>query len=379
MKQEAAVIIPYYHNDLSITEQISYEQCKKVLHNFPIIFVIPKGFRIDLKEFPEKWDIVEVPSWWMSDVEAYNQMMLNRSFYLLFQQYQFILIYQLDAYVFSDRLLEFCQYGYDYIGAPWIEGKFEIGLADRGILYVGNGGFSLRRVDSCLRELEKEEPEQIKYNEDVFWASRNGDFRTAPIEIAWQFSFERPVKDLCRLNGGQLPFGCHAWMKYDLDFFKPYIAKDGHANVWNVHHEPQWDSVNEYMENRYLTASKSVIWKSLLNNCKIVPQTIWIYGAGNYGTLCGYLLRHFKDCRIVYADSNEGKWGKFIWGIPVLQPAEIKHTEETLVIVAMKYAEAVIGELLEDGFRYGVDVLKFSVLVSDINDALMAQDVCPLA
>ncbi len=371
MKQEAAVVIPYYHNDLSITEQISYEQCKKVLHNFPMIFVIPEGLRIVLEEFPEKWDVAEVPSSWMSDVEAYNQMMLNRSFYQLFQSYQFILIYQLDAYVFSDRLLEFCRYGYDYIGAPWIEGKFEAELADKGILYVGNGGFSLRKVDSFLRELDKANIEPIRYNEDVFWASRSGDFKAAPREIAWQFSFERPVRDLYRMNGGQLPFGCHAWMKYDLDFFKPYIAKDGHTDVWNVHYEPQGDLTNEYMEKRYLTASKEVVWKSLLDSCKIVPRTIWIYGTGNYGSLCGYLFRHFEDRRIFYADSNEEKWGKSIWGIPVMQPAKIKHTEETLVITAMKYAETIIEELSKGGYQRGIDLLEFSVLVSAINDSMM--------
>lgn len=371
MKQEVAVVIPYYHNDLSITEQISYEQCKKVLHNFPIIFVIPDGFQIVLRDFPEIWHIVEVPSQWMSDVESYNQMMLDRNFYQLFQQYKFILIHQLDAYVFSDRLLEFCRYEYDYIGAPWIEGKFEMELADRGILYVGNGGFSLRKVDSCLRQLDMENLNQIRYNEDVFWASRMGDFKLAPREIAWQFSFERPVKALYRLNGEQLPFGCHAWMKYDLDFFKPYIAKDGYTNIWSVHREPQWDSTNEYIDRRYLTAPKNVIWESILKSCEIVPRTIWIYGAGNYGLLCGYLLRKFSDCNIVYADNNEEKWGKDIWEFPIMPPTEIKHTAETLVIVAMKNTETVIGELLNCGYVRGVDLLEFSALVCAINNSMM--------
>jgi hypothetical protein len=373
MKQEVAVIIPYYRNDLSITEQISYEQCKKVLHKFPIIFVVPESFQMVMEKLPKKWDIVEVPSQWMSSVEAYNQMMLNSSFYQLFQQYRFILIYQLDAYVFSDRLLEFCGYEYDYIGAPWIEGKFEMDLADRGILYVGNGGFSLRRVDSCLRQLEKENLGQVNYNEDVFWASRTEDFKIAPKEIAWQFSFERPVKALYRLNGEQLPFGCHAWMKYDLEFFKPYIAKDGHASVWNVYHEPQWDLINAYIDQRYLTASKDMIWRSILKNCEIVPRNIWIYGAGNYGLLCGYLLHNLKDCRVVYADQNKERWDKSIWKIPIMSPTEIKHTGETLVIVAMKYAEAVIGELLEVGYMRGVDLMEFTALMCTINSSLMSQ------
>ncbi len=370
MKQEVAVIIPYYHNDLSVTEQISYEQCKKVLHSFPIIFVVPKNFRIELKELPEKWDVVEVPAQWMSDVEAYNQMMLNKEFYQFFQQYRYILIHQLDVYVFSDRLLEFCRYDYDYIGAPWIEGKFEAKLAEKGVLYVGNGGFSLRKVESCLKQLEKENLEQVRYNEDVFWASRTEDFKLAPKEVAWQFSFERPVKTLYKLNGEQLPFGCHAWMKYNLDFFRPYIANDGYSMVWDIHYEPQGDSTNEYADRRCLTASKSVVWRSLLNSCEIVPRMIWIYGAGNYGMLCGYLLRDLDDCKVAYVDKNEEKWGKSMWEIPIMPPKEIAHTNGTLVIVAMKYTETVVRELSEKGYRRENDLLEFSMLVHAINSEM---------
>ncbi len=87
--------------------------------------------------------------------------------------------------------------------------------------------------------------------------------------------------------------------------------------------------------------------------------------------MCGYLFRHFEDRRIFYADSNEEKWGKSIWGIPVMQPAKIKHTEETLVITAMKYAETIIEELSKGGYQRGIDLLEFSVLVSAINDSMM--------
>lgn len=44
--------------------------------------------------------------------------MLSAEFYDRFAAYEYVLIYQLDAFVFADRLAEFCQMGYDYIGAP---------------------------------------------------------------------------------------------------------------------------------------------------------------------------------------------------------------------------------------------------------------------
>ena len=34
-----------------------------------------------------------------------------------------MLIYQLDAYVFKDELLNWANKGYDYIGAPWLPWK----------------------------------------------------------------------------------------------------------------------------------------------------------------------------------------------------------------------------------------------------------------
>lgn len=367
MVQEAAVVIPYYHNDLDITERISYEQCIKVLRDYPIVFVIPKGFEIVLDKFPEKWEIVEMPPEWMVSIEAYNQMMLSREFYMAFQQYKYILIYQLDAYVFSDRLLEFCEYGYDYIGAPWIEGKFDFELADRGILYVGNGGFSLRKVNSCLHQLNETDPKQIKWNEDLFWASRGQEFKVAPKEIAWQFAFERPVRVLYRLNGEQLPFGCHAWMKYDLDFFRPYIAEDGHPEVQTLTVDFDWDQTNEYIDQRYLLASKKLIRKSILETCKINPRSIWIYGAGKYGSLCGYLLHGLDNYEITFRDRDESKWGKHIWGAPVMKPGELEHQDKTLVIVAMSHAEAVTKEFIDRGYACGIDLINFKALIETIN------------
>jgi hypothetical protein len=56
-----------------------------------------------------------------------------------------MLIYQLDAWVFKDDLMKWCNKGYDYIGAPWFEdfGSYEKG---KKLWRVGNGGFSLRKI-----------------------------------------------------------------------------------------------------------------------------------------------------------------------------------------------------------------------------------------
>ena len=45
--------------------------------------------------------------------------MLSPEFYRRFSDTDYILVCQLDAYIFRDELLSWCKKEYDYIGAPW--------------------------------------------------------------------------------------------------------------------------------------------------------------------------------------------------------------------------------------------------------------------
>lgn len=64
--------------------------------------------------------IVPFPDTYFKGIAGYNRLMMSPEFYETFAQWEYILIYQTDAWVFSDRLSEWCSKGYDYIGAPWI-------------------------------------------------------------------------------------------------------------------------------------------------------------------------------------------------------------------------------------------------------------------
>lgn len=82
---------------------------------------------------------------YFKSIDGYNKLMLSPSFYKAFSNYEYILIYQLDAWVFKDELQHWCNQKYDYIGAPIYQNNKLIG--------IGNGGFSLRKVDYCLKVL----------------------------------------------------------------------------------------------------------------------------------------------------------------------------------------------------------------------------------
>lgn len=368
MEKEAAVVIPYHHNDLSSTEQVSYEQCRKVLYNYRIIFVVPEGLEVSVNKFPLKWDVITVPPQWMSSVEAYNQMMLNKTFYGLFHQYQYILIYQLDAYVFSDRLLEFCSLGYDYIGAPWLEGKFDMKHEENGVLYVGNGGFSLRKIDSFLSVLENCGHEYIDYNEDLFWASRNSEsFRIAPVNAAIDFAFERPVRLLYEKNNNSLPFGCHAWMKYDFQFFKPYLIRDGYDLMQDYQPVHEYDRSNRYIDQKYMLADETHILWAFQELFQIMPDIIYIYGVGYNGKLCGCLLKKIHGSKIKYLDRNELMWGDKIYGFSVMPPDDVKEDPRAVIIMTIRRYGEELEWLAGRKYTIGENIVVFDSFVDSIN------------
>jgi len=61
-------------------------------------------------------------------------------------------------------------------------------------------------------------------NEDLFWSDRAKlfypDFKIAPIDIALKFAFEAHPRCCFERNKNRLPFGCHAWAKWDRAFWE---------------------------------------------------------------------------------------------------------------------------------------------------------------
>ena len=81
-----------------------------------------------------------------ASIRCYNRLLLQTSFYQKFHEYSHILICQLDVCIM--RKLEISHLlKYDYVGSPC---TFELG--DK--LYVGNGGFSIRKVAAFIESLQ---------------------------------------------------------------------------------------------------------------------------------------------------------------------------------------------------------------------------------
>ncbi len=275
----AAIVIPVYRESISKNEEISFRQCLSIFGiKYPIYLVTHENLtlksyqRISLDyELHYPLGVKYFSSRFFESITGYNLLMLSPIFYRSFSAFEFALIYQLDAFVFEDRLEYWCHQGYAYVGAPWLEGwtKAE---ENAPFIGVGNGGFSLRKVSSHLKVLNsfsyikkpaeffsglrsiplKKRPyhfarilanltiknntyhwfNSFPNNEDSFWgvhANQNFNWFLVPrVKKALQFSFEVQPACMYELNNHQLPFGCHAWWKYDLEFWKEHIEKFGY-------------------------------------------------------------------------------------------------------------------------------------------------------
>lgn len=219
-------------------EEISLTQCYSILGKHPIYYICPD--RLETNKYLELIPNAQVryinPEW-QKDYRSFNRLKISPLLYKIFSGYEYILFYEPDAFVFRDELDYWCDQGYDYIGAPWFE-KYHESNSNSPLIGVGNGGFSLRRVSkflwgSRLANFIRPKLRQLNIQEDLYWVKHIAPyypgFKIPSTEIGLRFAFEIHPKTCFDLNGNKLPFGIHAWQKYDLDFWKPYIEAEGYV------------------------------------------------------------------------------------------------------------------------------------------------------
>lgn len=254
MSASVAVLVPLFRARLDDDERLSLRHLRAHLGAYDACAFCPESLDLDLPELK----VVRLDDRHFRSHHDYSRLMLSDKLYRRFERYEFVLIHQLDCLVLSDELGRWCAEGYDYIGAPWVRQRPDGRLFFAG---VGNGGLSLRRVDSLLRVLEAwrnpakrlevaarhgrevarrilREPRRTRQlvrdryvYEDKFWsleASRlRPGFLIPPAELAVGFAFEREPRFCLEANGGRLPFGCHKWRAHDPEFWEPYLLRSG--------------------------------------------------------------------------------------------------------------------------------------------------------
>lgn len=231
--KKVAVIIPIYQTKLSPQEELSLRQCLSVLSKHPIIFAAPETLDTSfLSSYSISPKTIRFKDEYFRSTKTYNRLLTSPIFYEEFINFEYILIYQLDAYVFKDDLLEWCAKGYDYIGAPKLR-KHHLNERTSCIPVMLNGGFSLRRVKPILRYIKIYHLffQNWLANEDAMFSfaqKRAIPFRFLLKLPHWKealaFAIEQNPTISFRLLG-DLPFGCHAWERYNPTFWKKYIPE----------------------------------------------------------------------------------------------------------------------------------------------------------
>lgn len=264
------VVIPCYQPTLRPFEDLALRQCTSVLSAHDTFFVKPAS--LDLSSLSERYGIPGAESFddrFFKGIGGYNQLMLSDEFYARFARYDYMLVYQLDAFVFRDELLAWCEAGYDYIGAPWLPEDApapdrwrEIYVRARQYAYrwlnrvepgvvaapqaqymyaVGNGGLSLRRISAMRRVLNTLSSTAEAYrridgkvhHEDIFFSIEANRYfprvKVPSFRRAAGFAWEQQPAVARELNNGKLPFGCHGWNKLHRDEWRKIFMEFGHS------------------------------------------------------------------------------------------------------------------------------------------------------
>jgi len=158
-----------------------------------------------LIEVPYGVDVL--PSGPIRSLEDYSRFVLKRLYRHITTSH--VLLIQWDGYVAHPELWMNEFLAWDYLGAPWPDGK--------GGHTVGNGGFSLRSR-KLLEALQDDRFPLITNTEDVticgeHRSSLQRDFgiRFGPPDLAKWFSFEMDARDVI---AGQKTFGFHGLFNF---------------------------------------------------------------------------------------------------------------------------------------------------------------------
>lgn len=269
--KKCVIVIPVYKEELEPDEISSLKNTLQTLSNYDLKIVCPESLNTQNYSNIADFDFLKLDNKHFIDDYAYSKLLLTDYFYRLFENYEYMLICQTDAWVFEDKLEEWCNKNYDYIGAPWFEG-YGIAKEDAKMFkYAGNGGFSLRRIKTFIDVLVDAQASKKKFRNFMQVYTKNGNvsplllykipkailryyakenvlsyaiknlnlhednvivnslrlfypqLRVAKAADAKYFSMEVNARRLYKEAGNTLPFGCHAFKRYDWDFWKEFI------------------------------------------------------------------------------------------------------------------------------------------------------------
>ena len=278
-EKNCAVVIPHHRETFTQNEEVTLVNITSKLADWSIYLVVPDNLNLNniymtLKRIGRNVRIIQIRHEYLSSWRNYNRFCINAEFYKLFNAYKYMLLCQLDVWIFKDTLQYWLDKNYDYIGAPWPSSKSKkkilriwdkllslllvLRISQFNPEYVpvgGNGGLSLRNINAHIKILEDPmyrpnwnifvkclfhyfirlrfvtlfififkffggigNPKQFfvseEFNEDVYISSLlslfQKAFKVAPPRVSKHFAVESNIKYELSKMKA-LPFGLHKW------------------------------------------------------------------------------------------------------------------------------------------------------------------------
>lgn len=359
-RNDIIVVVPFYRKPIDVFEEVSIRQLSRVLAKYPICFAVPESSNFDITQYLENGCSVYMESFkddYFKSRESYNELCLEEDFYRRFVKYRYLLIHQSDAFVFSDRLLEFASMGYDYIGAP-IRNEIWANF------HVGNGGLSLRKIRSVINVLKRKNEimrgSHIQM-EDVFFGycgySSYLSFSVPDEKTASAFSVQDDTCDAYRLIKRRgLPFGMHRGFEENYSFWKPVIESYGYSlpEIGKAHKHNC--VATECLRREWAI----VLWKynSLQQNekkdcnrfCGLDKNTKFaIWGCGAYGKDCRRLFKEL-GVRVEFIIDNAAETYSDT-DCSVFKPTPGILTGHKVIIAVKNNTQSIVNQIYRDNLN----------------------------
>lgn len=246
MSPTYCIVTPHQGPPFNDVALLSFRRSAEILSKHRWIFAVPHGTDMGpFREIAPQAEARYFPAEYFSSKRSAQWFYMHPEFFDAFADFDYMLIHQLDVYVFEDQLEHWVNEAeknqWDYIGAPWLEHQW-LRFAQNPLARlpwhwwlrepIGSGGFSLRKVSTC-REACREDALIIRnflrhfVPEDIYWcqlAQKLGtEFRRPSVETAAHFAFETECERLLQMTHGKLPFAVHGWNRHDWDFWRNRI------------------------------------------------------------------------------------------------------------------------------------------------------------
>ena len=373
-RHNVMVLIPVYSKKVNGFEKISLQQVVKVLKKYDICLMAPMS--LDISEY-EQYGIFKVTRFSdgvFIDKNTYSDCLLSVDFYKRFMEYKYVFIYQLDAFVFYDKLEYFCDFNYDYMGAPVPRCAWP-NVPTR----VGNGGVSLRKIESCIRLLESNALNYVKGKvkisnppEDLVFSYctcvKEYDFSGAPYEVAQTFSIDYEVRHIYRNIADNLPFANHAWFKTDYNFWKPIIEKYGYI-VPDIPEKKKipmkWYLIAGALINRLERERYRLPFVYVLSIKRVVGfNECAVWGWGVLGKKIVNIMETI-NIKVISVFDKDTDYSSRIITYP--NRKELEEHRGRLLIVTSRCEDEIMNELLLMGWKLNVDFFLWSDIILKVS------------